>query len=243
MRRLLLAATLAMIATSLLCVFFTPIHEAALPRGFHHPVIAAELVESAVEIKQVYGTSAQQGECTAQPRESDEPWDCGFIRTLRYNTWVDFLFIASYATTFFLLGRLLGGWLGAAVMVLAPLAALADVVENIGMLRAAVEPATDLLAWSIRTPSLVKWTALAVIWAALSHVFVGPGLSRGAAMIWRVVELMTGALYAASGLVCLYALLDGNAAIETGISLLAPAALLQLAILWRDAGFWARHAR
>ena len=146
MHRILLVTTIATVLSGLLCAALRPNHEGPLPRGFRHPVIAAELVVNAAEVVQVYGTSAQHGACAAPPPGGAEPWDCTFVRMLRLNTWADFLFIASYSSMLFFLGRSLGGWLGLAIAVLAPLAALADVIENIGILRATVEPASPFRA-------------------------------------------------------------------------------------------------
>jgi hypothetical protein len=235
MRRILLVTTVATILTGSLCALLKPSHDGPLPRDFRHPVIAAELVTSAAEIVQVYGTSAQNGACEAEPADAQPP-DCASIRMLRWNTWADFLFIACYATMFFFLGRSTSGWLGIAITILAPLAALADVVENIGILRATAEPATDFLAWTIRTPSLIKWAALGLIWTALFRRFVVRGVWR-AAVVWRVAALAVGTLYALSGLICLFALIDGNAVIETGTALLVPALLGQFLIFWRNPPF------
>ena len=238
-RPILLVTTIATILSGALCAAFTPDHEGPLPRGFRHPVIAAELVMNAAEIVQVYGISAQSGACgTARPNA--DPSDCASVRTLRLNTWADFLFIACYASMLFFLGRSMKGWLGVATTILTPLAALADVVENIGILRATVEPASDFLAWTIRTPSMVKWSLLGLVWIALFRRFVSLDAWHAGSSAWRFAELAVGMLYALAGLTCLYALLDGNAAIETGAAFLAPAFLGQLAILWRDRGFLAR---
>ena len=240
MRRILLVTTIATILGGLLCTALKPNHEGPLPRGFQHPVIAAELVMNAAEIVQVYGTSAQSGACAAARPHDNEPWDCASMRMLRLNTWADFLFIACYGSMLFFLGRSLRGRVGLAIAMLAPLAALADVVENIGILRATVEPASDALAAAIRTPSLVKWALLGLIWTALWRRFVVVSAWRQELSAWRFVETAVGVFYAAGGLLCLYALIDGNAAVEIGAALLAPAFIGQLIILWFDRGFIAQ---
>jgi hypothetical protein len=237
MHRILLITTIATVLSGLLCTVLKPNHEGPLPRGFRHPVIAAELVMNAAEIEQVYGTSAQHGACGTLPPGVAEPWDCAAIRMLRLNTWADFLFIACYGSMLFFLGRSLRGWLGLAITVLAPLAALADVVENIGILRATVEPASDALAAMIRTPSLVKWTLLGLIWTALWRRFFDLAAWRRGLSAWRFVEAAVGGFYAAGGLLCLWALMDDNALVEIGAALLAPAFIGQLIILLFDRGF------
>ena len=175
--------------------------------------------------------------CASATPDANEPWDCAAVRMLRLNTWADFLFIACYGSMLFFLGRSLRGWLGLAITVLAPLAALADVVENIGILRATVEPASDALAAMIRTPSLVKWTLLGLIWTALWRRFFHLAAWRRGLSVWRFVEAGVGGFYAAGGLLCLWALIDDNALVEIGAALLAPAFIGQLIILLFDRGF------
>ena len=242
MHRILIVTTIATVLTGLLCTVLKPNHEGPLPRGFRHPVIAAELVMNADEIVQVYGTSAQHGACGTAPPDVAEPWDCASMRMLRLNTWADFLFIACYGSMLFFLGRSLGGWVGLAIAVLAPLAALADVVENIGILRATVEPASDALAAAIRTPSLVKWALLGLIWTALWRRFAVLDARRRGSRVWRIIESVVGTCYAVGGLLCLYALIDGNALVEIGAALLAPAFIGQLIILLFDRDFIERLA-
>jgi hypothetical protein len=247
MRTLLLAVTVATILMSQLLHALAPRQDGVLPRNFHSPVLAAELVRNAHEIEQVYGTAAQSGRCaTAQPGAT-QPQGCAFIAMLRWNTWVDFLYIPSYAAMFFLLGRLFSGRFGAFVMALAVIAALADITENIGMFRAMSEPATDALAIAIRVPSLVKWTALGLIWLTLFGLFQRAS-PKGTSLAWRIVESATGGFYFASGIACLAGvvisdllrLTDRETSIETALILIAPAILLQLVVLWRDAGFLRR---
>jgi len=235
-RRLLLAATAATILTGLLCSAVLPSRPGPLPHGYM-PLLAAELVASGAEIEQVYGTAAQSGRCDG----AAESTDCRFIAMLRWNTWGDFLFIAAYVTSYVLFGRVLGRGLGNAIIALGALAGLADIAENIGMLRATAEPASDVLAWAIRGPSLVKWAATSLVLILVCRFFVGPGLSRAASWPWRLAELATGSLYAASGLICLVGLALGSPVIALGVELLVLPLLLQLFILWRDEALLRRH--
>ena len=248
MRTLLLVATGATILMSLLLqALKPPPQDGALPRHFHSPVLAAELVRNAREIEQVYGTAAQSGRCAMAQPEAAKLRDCDFVAMLRWNTWADFLYIPSYAAMFFLLGRLFSGRSGAVVMVLALIAALADITENIGMFRAMSEPATDALATAIRVPSLVKWTALGLIWLTLFGLFQWAS-SKGTSFAWRLAERATGGFYFASGFACVTAVVTSDLLrlteretwIETALILIAPAILLQLVVLWRDAGFLRR---
>ena len=234
MRRLLIGASIATILTSLICLALTPSHPGDLPRHFQSPIVAAELVRNAAEIEQVYGTAAQAGRCGARQDDAAPPWDCAFSATMRWNTGVDFLAIASYALTFFLLGRLLPNRLGWLVMILAPIAALGDIVENIGILRATSETATDALALAIRGPALVKWSALSLIWLSYVVLFWGRFRSSGASLSWRVAEFATGLLYGAAGALCLVGLLGNESLLEPGVLAVGMAILLQVSVLWRD---------
>jgi hypothetical protein len=135
---------------------------------------------------------------------------------------------------YFLLGRLLSGRLGAAIMILSPVAALADTLENWGMFRAMVSPATDVLAASVSTPSMVKWALLAIIWIFLFRLFT----SKDGVTGWRVAEFATGLLYVIGGLMCLSAIFGKQDRIEQSVSLIGLASALQLAILLFDHSFW-----
>jgi len=88
---------------------------------------------------------------------------------LRKSTYKDFGYILVYAIFFVALGLLLSrmnfswarwvGWLAAACAVVA---AVLDVIEDLGMLKAIKGQASDSLANSIRYPSLAKWALLFV---------------------------------------------------------------------------------
>ena len=233
MRRLLLGTSLATVAVSLVCLILTPPHP-GLPRNFQSPVVAGELVRNAAEIEQVYGTALQAGHCGSPDYAASK--DCVIAARLRLITWIDFLLIPSYALTYFLLGRLISNRLGWLVMALAPIAALADVAENIGILHATAEAATDALALAIRTPSLVKWTALALMWLAFIAVFWARYRASGASLGWRLAEAATGLLYGLGGGLCLAGILGDERMIEAGVRAAGLAILLQIPVLWHDHG-------
>jgi hypothetical protein len=237
MRQGILAATMASLVIGLTCLALTPRHDGALPRGFQSPVFAAELVRNASEVVQVYGTAAQAGRCEAGPRNAE----CDFVRGLRWNTAADFFFIAGYTVAFMLLARLLPGALGAAAVALAMIACVGDITENLGMFRAMADPATDAVALAVRTPSVVKWTALALLWLALAALFLAPAVTGAAPPLWRALEGLTGLGYLLGGLLCFYALLARDALVEPATSAVFLAGLLQLAIFWRDAAFLRRY--
>jgi hypothetical protein len=153
-RRLAIWLTVATIATSLVTLVTAPKATWKLPQGFRSPVLAAELVKDAAAIRMLYDDSSK------------------FRRDLETNTLCDFLFIASYGSMFFVLGRIAGGKLGRVISWCAVGAMAMDVAENIGILRTFPAPvAPDALALSTRVPSLTKWWLLAVICLLLAIWF------------------------------------------------------------------------
>lgn len=123
-----------------------------LPDGYRNPVLALELVKDKADIEKIM--KAESGEAA---------------RFLKKSTYKDFGFILIYALSFIALSLLLSqissGWmkyLGWAAAASAALAAILDLVEDRGMLRAIAGEASDSLANSIRYPSLAKWGLLFV---------------------------------------------------------------------------------
>lgn len=131
-------------------VFMGRMTAQGLPGGYQNPVLALELVKDGADIQQIVG--AESGKAAT------------FIRR---STHKDFGFIFVYALFFVALGLLLSqmnigrakcvGWFAAASAIVA---ALLDVAEDRGMLRALDGEFTDSLADSIRYPSLGKWSLL-----------------------------------------------------------------------------------
>ncbi len=118
-------------------------------------------------------------------------------------------------------------------MVLAPIAALCDVIENFGILAASSRAATDSIASWIRTPSLIKWGLLGIVWLILFRLYLPRNLNQG----WRVVELATGILYAAGGLIAIWGVLAANRRIEQAVAPIAVATVMQLFVFLFDSGF------
>src|SRR5207249_795927 len=117
-----------------------------LPDRYSNPVLALELVKNGADIKTIVGPEG------------------GDVRKfLRKSTTKDFGYIVVYAMFFVALSLLLSrmnfswarwvGWLAAACAVLA---AILDVIEDLGMLKAIKGQASDSLANSIRYPSLAS---------------------------------------------------------------------------------------
>jgi len=123
-----------------------------LPAGYRNPVLALELVKNGRDIEQIL--RAESGQAAT------------FIRR---STYKDFGFIFVYAVSFIALSLLLSQMnsgvtssVGSIAAGCAALAAILDLVEDRGMLRALAGEASDSLADSIRYPSLAKWTLLFV---------------------------------------------------------------------------------
>jgi hypothetical protein len=134
-----------------------------LPDGYSNPVLALELVKDGKDITRII--NAENGKVR------------DFIRK---NTHKDFGFIFVYALFFISLSVLLSrmnfswamwvGWLGAACAVLA---AILDLVEDRGMLKAIAGEASDSLAKSIRYPSLAKWGLLFIFSLLVGLLLIG----------------------------------------------------------------------
>ncbi len=179
-------------------------------------VLAAELVRNAKDIEAVYGSGAARAE---------------FAHTLKVNTLADFAFILCYGGAFFTLGLLAGGAYGIVVCVLAWCAAMADVAENVGILRTIAGEASDEVARATRTPALIKWGLLGVVCLLLSPLFLAHGIGGG----WGMARAVTGVSYAVAGVHLLWGLRQ-HGVIKWGVSLMSLALLVQMAVLWGNAG-------
>ena len=121
-----------------------------LPDCYTNPVLALELVKDGADIKKIM--AAEEGEAR---------------KFVKKSTYKDFGYIFVYALFFVCLSLLLSrmnfswagsvGWLAAGCAVLA---AILDLIEDRGMLRAIAGGSSDSLANSIRYASLAKWTFL-----------------------------------------------------------------------------------
>jgi hypothetical protein len=180
----------------------------AAAAGIERPVLAAELVRDAADIVMVY-------------RGSD-----AFRAELKSNTICDFFFIAAYGAMFFVMGRWTGGRLGAAISMCAVVAALAEVAENVGILRTIYgAPITDALARSTSGPSLVKWSLLGAI-----CLLAAAALTRAGEPI---LQRLTWATYLFAGATIGWSLFV-PLTMQYGLLLLSIAVVLQLAMLIRS---------
>jgi hypothetical protein len=156
-----------------------------LPDGYLNPVLALELVKDGPDIERI--VKAESGKAA---------------KFLKRSTYKDFGFIFVYALSFIALSLLLSrmnsgwmryiGWLAAAC---AALAAILDLVEDRGMLRAIAGEASDSLANSIRYPSLAKW-GLLFIFALLVGLLL---LARRDVFVIPAVFLFVAALLGLCG--------------------------------------------
>jgi hypothetical protein len=143
-----------------------------LPDGYTNPVLALELVKDKDDIRTI--VAAEDGKARD---------------FLTRSTYKDFGFIAVYALFFVGLGLLLSRldftWAksaGYAAAACAAVAAVMDLIEDRGMLKAIAGEASDALANSIRYPSLVKWGLLflfsllvGLLLCARQGIFLIPG--------------------------------------------------------------------
>jgi len=153
-----------------------------LPDGYRNPVLALELVKNGEDIKRI--VSAEDGKA----RE--------FIRR---STYKDFGFIFVYALFFVALSLLLSrmdsswakfvGWSAAAC---ALLAAILDLIEDRGMLKAIAGEASDSLADSIRYPSLAKWSLLFVFCLLIGMLLLARREVFVISAIFFIVAALTG---------------------------------------------------
>jgi hypothetical protein len=115
-------------------------------RGISGPMLAMEMVRSVSEVDAVLGPSP------GADREA-----------MRIKQYVDFGFIAAYAALYILMAMLLAGegrFAAIAAGALGVIAAVFDVVENIGILRVIdtdLGAITQGMIDGVRYPSLIKW--------------------------------------------------------------------------------------
>ncbi len=158
------------------------------PRGMRDPALAIQLARNVREVDAILS------EAPSPDREA-----------MRIKQYVDFAFIACYAGLFIALGRLFGSRLALAGAAFGIAAAMADVIEDIGILRildVSLARTTQPMIDAIRGASYVKWTlawiALAIFGALFWH---GPdrlrkaiGAAFGAAAAIGVAGLFENAL-------------------------------------------------
>lgn len=154
-----------------------------LPDEHNNPVLALSLAKTGAEIDQIK-TADQDGEIATQLKK-------------------DWGFIAVYLVLFLLLSFLLvrlsapaGKWFGWVAAVAATLAAISDLVENIGMSKALTNPIVDnTLATMIRSASISKWIGIYLFALFVGLVFFSRSgwlILPGLLMIGAAVLGITG---------------------------------------------------
>jgi hypothetical protein len=150
-------------------------------RGITNPVLAMEVVRNVGEVDAILS------DAPSPDRE-----------VMRLKQFADFGFIAAYATLFVLMSILLmpqGRSLAIAAAALGLIAAICDVIENVGILRivdADLSHTTQGMIEAIRYPSLIKWGLAALSIGLLGVLLVRTG--RSGLRIIGVLNLLAAAL-------------------------------------------------
>jgi hypothetical protein len=121
------------------------------PRGIPNPVVALQVARNVGEVDAILG------EAPSPDREA-----------MRLKQYIDFVFIPCYAALFIALARMFNVRLASIAAICGLLAAIADVFENLGILRAVnatLAHTTQAMVDGIRLPGLIKWT---LTWTALA---------------------------------------------------------------------------
>ncbi len=120
---------------------------------------------------------------------------------MRIKQYLDFAFIPCYAALFIALARMFGTRAAAVAGVCGVAAAVADLFENLGILRIVNAPlarTTQAMVDAIRVPSLIKWTLTWVALAIFAWLFL-----RGAGWLRRSIGAVD-AITAAMGFIGLF---------------------------------------
>jgi hypothetical protein len=155
------------------------------PRGIASPILAMEMVRNVEEVDAILGES---------PSPDRE--------VMRLKQYIDFGFIAAYTALFLAARPLVGGTAGLVIAIGGAVAGVADVIENIGILRVVnvdLAHTTQGMVDAIRIPSLIKWTLVWIAMALLARFFL---MRKG----W--VAKATGVFDAAAAALGFYGLFD-----------------------------------
>jgi hypothetical protein len=179
-------------------------------RGITSPVLAMEVARNVTEVDAILSDSP------SADREA-----------MRIKQYADFGFICAYAGLYLVMSLLLmpqGRAIAIFAAALGVLAAIFDVIENLGILRVVntdLAHTTQAMIDAVRYPSLIKWALASLALGLLAILFLrlkcaGP----------RIV----GALYLIAALLGLYGLYDNAVLQWTGIPTLA--GFIGLAVLY-----------
>jgi len=188
-----------------------------LPDRFEKPVLALELVRipsSFAKLIDQYDRRAPFAHATER-----------FARNTRF----DFALIAAYASMWILILRQRKGRVGTAGIVLVAVAALADVIEDLYILRGLRTSGAD--AAMIANAAIAKWTALAVAFGAIAHRFWPDREVRDG---WQLFSAAIAMLYVYAGVLCLVGVVFSNPVIERAALPLAAAFFMQIVFFWHE---------
>jgi hypothetical protein len=179
-------------------------------RGISNPVLAMEVARNVAEVDAILSDSP------SADREA-----------MRIKQYADFGFISGYAGLFVVTGTLLiprGRAIAILAAVLGVVAAIFDVIENLGTLRVVntdLAHTTQAMIDAVRYPSLIKWALASLALGLLAILFL---------RLKRAGPRVVGALYLIAALLGLYGLYDNAILQWTGIPMLA--GFIGLAILY-----------
>ena len=120
-------------------------------RGIANPVLALQMARDVSEVDAVLS------DAPSADREA-----------MRIKQYLDFAFIPCYVALYIALARMLGTWSAMIAAMCGAMAGVADVMENIGILRVVNVPLAHTsqgMVDAIRTRSLIKW---ALTWVAIA---------------------------------------------------------------------------
>src|ERR1700739_403546 len=122
------------------------------------------------------------------------------VSLVRVNTYADFLFIVLYSAIFVTFAQIENGWSAKLASLLIIISALADVWENVRILRGlrALASATPLDFTAPRGVSLIKWGLLGLVFLLLA---VAVSARKGRWHIWIAAALVITGVLLLAGLV------------------------------------------
>jgi hypothetical protein len=167
------------------------------PRGISNPVLALQMARNVTEVDAILS------EAPSPDREA-----------MRIKQYIDFVFIPCYAALYIALARVFYNRLAYIAAACGVVAAVADVFENIGILRVVNTPlalTTQGMVDAIRIPSLIKWTLVWILTAIFAWLFL-----RGAGWLRRSI----GALDAVAAALGFVGLFDNALLVWAGIPML-----------------------
>ena len=154
------------------------------PRGIANPVVALQMARNVTEVDAILS------DAPSPDREA-----------MRIKQYIDFVFVPCYAALYIALARMFRQRLASIAAICGVAAAVADILENIGILRVVNAPlalTTQAMVDAIRIPSLIEWTLVWIATAIFAWLFL-----RGAGWLRRSIGALD-AVAAALGFIGLF---------------------------------------